>query len=124
MDIKKVSDGLKSHVLTPAAKGAIQAVLEQFAAPTPHKSRALPNLALIGVGVLIGAGAALLLSPTTGKEIRAKLMGLAAKFKAKPESDEADPAKPDAKPDGTPEGTPGGNSQNRRPNRPAMTATP
>jgi hypothetical protein len=117
MDISKIGIGLKSHVLTPAAKGAIQALLEQFTpSDTKATGKALPIFALIGVGVVIGAGAALMLSPSTGKEIRTKIMGLASKIKPNKGKEEA--SKPEGEEaggdSGKPDGAMGGNHQNRK----------
>ncbi len=138
MDISKVGEGLKNHVFTPAARGAIQALLEQFT-PTDTKpaSRTLPIFALIGVGVVIGAGAALMLSPVTGKEVRAKVMALVSKLSsskgkgknasgkhegktesAKHEGDE--PGNENGKPDGAM----GANNLNRKTRGPITSSTP
>jgi len=127
MDISKIGDGIKSYVLTPAAKGAIQALLEQLTLSNKKPAgRALPIFALIGVGVVIGAGAALLLSPATGKEIRAKIMGLASKVKAAGGKDEA--GKHEGEEAGSesvkPDGAMGGNNQIRKPRGPITNSTP
>jgi hypothetical protein len=38
-----------------------------------RRSHFLPNLGLLGLGVLVGAGAALLVAPGSGRELRARL---------------------------------------------------
>lgn len=123
MDMTKVSDGLKNHVFTPAAKGAVNAVLETITAATSKRGgKALPIFALIGIGVVVGAGAALMLSPATGKEVRAKLMELASKLmpskaKGDAEKQEGDEAQSEgAKPEGT-------NSHSRRQRQGATAAS-
>lgn len=123
MEMKTIVEGVKGHVLTPAAKGAVQAILEQFTAPKRGGGSIVSSLALLGIGMAIGAGVALMLAPATGKEVRARLMGLVSKLETKdevaaPDGEEVEPDK-GAKPDGAG----GGNSYSRRQRAPIAPPT-
>ncbi|MFO0747311.1 MAG: YtxH domain-containing protein [Myxococcota bacterium] len=80
MEMKTILDSVKSHVLTPAAKGAFEAMLARFSAPK-RGAGTLSIIAAVGIGMAIGAGAAVLLTPMNGKEARAKLMQVTSKLK-------------------------------------------
>ena len=129
MNMQSFIDGVKEHVLTPAAKGVVQAALDQLnARPAKRGGRStLAVVAFIGVGVAIGVGAALLLSPATGKQVRAKVMGMASKTKAS--AAEGDVAEGDAAPahpadkSAKHEGGVGANSHDRRHRPPIEPAT-
>ena len=128
MNMQSFINGVKEHVLTPAAKGVVQAALDQLNAPPAKRGgrSTLAVVAFIGVGVAIGVGAALLLSPATGKQVRAKVMGMASKIASAAEGDmavgDAAPAHPADK-SAKHEGGGGTNSHDRRHRPPIEPAT-
>jgi len=106
MEMQKVLEGIKHQVLTPAARGAVEAVLESLAKQVAQlgKPRGMSGFTIFAFGLAIGAGAGILLAPMSGRELRSKLMGLVPKRHAKlnGESDHAKPMTPPVKSDGVP----------------------
>jgi gas vesicle protein len=106
MEVQKVLEGVKNQVLTPAAKGAVEAVLESITKQVGRmgKRRGMSGLAIFAIGLAVGAGAGILLAPMPGKELRTKLMSLVPKRHAKlnGETDHAKSAAQPSKSDGVP----------------------
>jgi hypothetical protein len=75
MDIGKLAGNM------PAAEDIVRALgLQQY-----YRSRGsnemVPSLALFGAGLLVGAGLALLLAPTTGRELREEITERASELR-------------------------------------------
>lgn len=108
MEMQKVIDGVKHQVLTPAAKGAVEAVLESLTKQVAGlgKRRGMSGFSIFAIGLAVGAVAGIVLAPMSGKDLRTKLMGLIPKRSPKANG-EVEHAKPGAPPvpgknDGTP----------------------
>jgi hypothetical protein len=67
MEIGKLAGSL------PAAEDIVRALGLQQYYPSRRNNEMVPSLALFGAGVLVGAGLALLLAPTTGRELREEI---------------------------------------------------
>jgi len=58
----------------PAAEDIVRALgLQQYYPRSRANNDMFPSLALFGAGLLVGAGLALLLAPTTGRELREEI---------------------------------------------------
>jgi len=58
----------------PAAEDIVRALgLQQYYPRSRANNDMVPSLALFGAGLLVGAGLALLLAPTTGRELREEI---------------------------------------------------
>ena len=67
----------------PSADDVIRALGLQ----TRSKSEVMPSMALFGAGLLVGAGLALLLAPTSGRELREEIGERAASLRERATSD-------------------------------------
>jgi len=99
MEMQKVIDGVKHQVLTPAAKGAVEAVLDSLTKQVARlgKPRGMSGFTVFAIGLAVGAGAAILLAPMSGKELRSKIMGILPKRTPKAHA-EVEHAKPNTPP--------------------------
>ena len=75
MDLSKLAGNM------PTADDVIRALGLQQYRPRSSSNEMVPSLALFGAGLLVGAGLALLLAPTSGRELREEITDRAGELR-------------------------------------------